>query len=91
MHKCLVCGKAINEGGTIPEDIDSAEHLIPHSIGGRAKVKGLLHQSCNSRSGETWDAALAEQLHPLSHMRILSQESSYTKTGKEIAVRRHLK
>ena len=76
MSKCLICDKEIIEGSTIPEEMDSAEHIIPRAIGGRSKVKGLLHKSCNAKSGETWDAELANQLHPLSHMLQISRQGN---------------
>lgn len=57
---CTLCSKVLDERN------DSAEHIIPNSIGGRKKVKGFLCISCNSRCGDTWDKALAEQMNPLS-------------------------
>lgn len=57
---CVICATAINA------ENDSAEHIIPHAIGGRRKVKGFICRSCNSRSGDRWDAVLAKQLEWLS-------------------------
>ena len=49
-------------------DNDSKEHLITEAIGGRRKVSGFICKSCNNDAGGTWDAKLASQLLPLSHM-----------------------
>lgn len=57
---CALCDDPITS------DNDSKEHIIPNAIGGRRKVKGFICQPCNNESGKTWDAALAEQLNPLS-------------------------
>lgn len=56
----LQCGKRV------AGDNSSKEHVIPKSIGGRVWVSGFICRSCNSKTGQTWDAALAEQLNPLS-------------------------
>jgi hypothetical protein len=45
---------------------DSKEHIIPNSIGGVLKTKGFICNTCNSSTGEDWDAELAAQLNPLS-------------------------
>lgn len=58
--RCLLCGEVISK------EIDSYEHLVPNSIGGRKKVSGFLCVRCNSRSGDNWDSALARQMNPLS-------------------------
>lgn len=58
--RCLLCGEVISTG------IDSREHLIPNSIGGRKKVSGFLCVDCNSKSGDNWESALARQMNPLS-------------------------
>jgi len=58
--QCLLCEKVIST------EIDSREHLIPNSIGGRKKVSGFLCVECNSRSGDNWESALARQMNPLS-------------------------
>ncbi|WP_288051189.1 HNH endonuclease [Acidiphilium sp.] len=57
---CAICGQGIT-----PAD-DSEEHIIPGAIGGRRTVRGFLHDGCNHRSGQTWDAALEKQLRPLA-------------------------
>jgi hypothetical protein len=56
----LLCEKVIST------EIDSREHLIPNSIGGRKKGSGLLCVDCNSKSGNNWESALARQMNPLS-------------------------
>lgn len=58
--RCLLCEEVIST------EIDSHEHLIPNSIGGRKKVLGFLCVACNSKSGDNWDSALARQMNPLS-------------------------
>jgi HNH endonuclease len=50
---------------TITAENDSEEHLIPNALGGRRKVSGFLCRDCNSATGDSWDAELAEQLLPL--------------------------
>ncbi|WP_273181329.1 MULTISPECIES: HNH endonuclease [Methylophaga] len=57
---CLLCDELIST------EIDSREHLIPNSIGGKKKVSGFLCVNCNSKSGDSWDSALARQMNPLS-------------------------
>ncbi|WP_006749050.1 HNH endonuclease [Thioalkalivibrio paradoxus] len=58
--RCLLCEELISA------ETDSREHLIPNSIGGRKKVSGFLCVPCNSKSGDSWDSALAHQMNPLS-------------------------
>jgi hypothetical protein len=56
---------------------DSDEHIISKAIGGRRKVRGLLHLACNNGAGRTWDAELAKQLQPLSlHFDVRRQRGS---------------
>lgn len=57
---CAICGH-----GIAPAD-DSEEHILPGAIGGRRTVRGFLHDTCNHRSGHSWDAALEKQLRPLA-------------------------
>ena len=54
--KCWLCKCPINEGNT------TKEHIIPNAIGGRRTVKGVLCRTCNSTTGERWDAELVKQL-----------------------------
>lgn len=42
---------------------DSKEHVIPNSIGGHRKIRGLLCVNCNNSFGQSWDATLATQLN----------------------------
>jgi HNH endonuclease len=56
---CIVCNTLITP------DTDSEEHIIQNAVGGRRTVWGFLDKYCNSRAGETWDAALAKQMQPL--------------------------
>lgn len=57
---CVICVAPIEASN------DSVEHVIPHAIGGRWKVKGFICRPCNSRTGESWDSALTKQLEWLS-------------------------
>ena len=57
---------ALQCGNRVAGDNSSKEHVIPKAIGGRVTVGGFICRSCNSETGETWDAALAGQLNPLS-------------------------
>lgn len=57
---CALCCKAITA------ENDTAEHIIPNSIGGKQTVKKFICITCNSRTGETWDQELAQQSHLLS-------------------------
>jgi len=70
MAKCALCGVMITS------ENDSQEHVIPRSIGGRKTISGFLCRPCNNRSGQTWDAALAEQLNPLSLLFRIKREGS---------------
>lgn len=60
MSLCAFCDVEITE------EIDSREHIIPNSIGGRKKVKGFICNQCNNKTGAQWDTELARQLNPLS-------------------------
>jgi hypothetical protein len=59
---------------TITAENDSEEHLIPNALGGRRKVSGFLCRDCNSATGESWDAEVAEQLLPLCLLLDISRE-----------------
>jgi HNH endonuclease len=65
---CIACDVRINESN------DSDEHVIANAIGGRLKVQGVTCRLCNSKAGHEWDAALAEQLHPLSILFAIKRE-----------------
>jgi hypothetical protein len=58
--KCILCPAEITEAN------DSREHIIPNSVGGRKRVRGLLCIDCNTTAGDDWDAEFARQLQPLS-------------------------
>jgi hypothetical protein len=60
-NRCVRCDCPIDESN------DSEEHVIPNSIGGRLKVRGFICRDCNSRTGETWDATLSQQLNFFCH------------------------
>ncbi len=65
---CALCDTPITS------DNDSKEHIIPNAIGGWQKVSGFLCRSCNSRTGDTWDKELAEQLNPLGLLLRITRE-----------------
>ena len=54
---CFICGQQITAG------TNSKEHLFQNAIGGRRKVSGFLHETCNNLSGDKWDHALAQQMN----------------------------
>ena len=56
---CALCETPLNDGN------DSKEHIIPNAIGGRKTVRNFICKQCNSRTGEKWDKALADQLKPI--------------------------
>src|SRR5579871_1372315 len=58
----------------ITAETDSEEHLVPNALGGRRKVSGFLCRGCNSETGDSWDAKLAEQLLPLCLLLDVSRE-----------------
>ncbi|WP_298355156.1 HNH endonuclease [Rhodoblastus sp.] len=68
MVRCAICDTEITA------ENDSLEHLIPNALGGRRKISGFICRDCNSSTGETWDAALAAQLAPLSLLFDISRE-----------------
>lgn len=55
MSHCALCDDKITNLN------DSKEHIVPHAIGGRRKVRGFICRTCNNASGQKWDAKLAEQ------------------------------
>lgn len=59
---CAICDTLLSANN------DSKEHVITEAIGGRLKVGGFICKSCNNDTGRTWDAKLASQLLPLSHV-----------------------
>ena len=65
---CIICDVPIDESN------DSDEHVIVNAIGGHLKVRGVICRICNPNAGRDWDAALADQLHPLSIMFAIKRE-----------------
>ena len=55
-NQCVLCDTPITRDNT------TREHIIPMAIGGRRTVTGFICRACNSKTGRTWDAKLAEQL-----------------------------
>lgn len=58
--ECAICDVCITDIN------DTNEHVLPNAIGGRKKIKGFICRSCNSKSGENWDAELAKQFNSFS-------------------------
>lgn len=56
---CIACGEPITS------ETDSREHAVPNSVGGWLKVRDFIHETCNNTAGNTWDAALFDQMHAL--------------------------
>ena len=56
-NRCVRCDCSINGSN------DSEEHVVPNSVGGHLKIRGFICRDCNNRTGETWDATLAQQLN----------------------------
>lgn len=54
---CVICLTEL-----VPSN-DSLEHIIPASVGGKLKKRGVLCKSCNNTAGEDWDSDLARQLN----------------------------
>lgn len=57
---CYLCSE------TLTTHNDSAEHIIPNSIGGFKKVKGFICRECNNKSGSTWDTEVSKQFNKLA-------------------------
>lgn len=53
---CAFCDKPISSSNK------SREHIIPQSIGGTRTVRSFICRECNSKSGQTWDSDLFDQL-----------------------------
>src|SRR5689334_22818848 len=49
---------------TLTDDNSSLEHILPNALGGRLKSRALLCKPCNSKCGDTIDAAVINQLMP---------------------------
>lgn len=65
---CALCEKQIEISN------DSREHIIPHSIGGRRKIRSFICIDCNSRSGDSWDAEIWQQFSHLAMMNGVDRE-----------------
>jgi len=65
VSNCLPCKVELKEANK------TKEHIIPQSIGGRRTIKGFICVGCNSKTGNGWDAAVAETFSGLAlHCRI---------------------
>lgn len=69
---CALCPNVIT-----PET-DSREHIIPNSIGGRAKILGFLCRPCNNARGQTWESELASQFAAIALMHGVKRENGET-------------
>lgn len=65
---CALCEKIIDSSN------NSREHIIPHSIGGRRKIRSFICIDCNSRSGDSWDAEIWQQFSHLAMMHGVDRE-----------------
>ncbi len=65
---CFLCG------GPASGDDRSAEHIILAALGGRRRVSGFICRRCNSETGTTWDAALADGLEDMGRLLDISRE-----------------
>ncbi len=68
MGHCAICDEKITPLN------DSKEHVVPHAIGGRLKVRGFICRKCNNGSGHDWDAELAAQFNWFSVMLNVKRE-----------------
>lgn len=77
MNICALCENKLTD---IPDNSNrnSLEHIIPNSIGGKKVISGFICRACNSRTGETWDKALAEQFKPLALLFDIARERGNT-------------
>ena len=60
--------------GPSTDENHSKEHIIPAALGGRRTVSGFICRTCNSETGNTWDAALANDLEDLARLLDISRE-----------------
>ena len=56
------------------KDNSTKEHVILNAIGGRKKVRDFICKSCNDKTGEKWDSALASQLQSFCTMLDIARE-----------------
>ena len=52
----------------------SSEHITLAALGGRRTVSGFICRTCNSDTGNTWDAALANDLEDLARLLAISRQ-----------------
>jgi hypothetical protein len=69
MSHCALCEDKITNLN------DSKEHIVPHAVGGRRKVRGFICRTCNNTGGRKWDAKLAEQYNWFSVALNIKRES----------------
>lgn len=61
-YKCFICGSEITEANK------TDEHIILNAIGGHLHSYDVLCKDCNSKMGDSADAALAEDLSYITDM-----------------------
>lgn len=57
--KCILCSCPLTD------DAKTKEHILPNAIGGKQATQNLICSTCNSTTGHSWDAVLAERLKML--------------------------
>lgn len=67
---CVSCDRSIDDA------VDSSEHILLQALGGRKQVRGFICRSCNSRTGQDWDAELVKQLEHVSVMHGVDRQRS---------------
>jgi hypothetical protein len=68
--QCALCTAQIT-----PE-IDSGEHILLQALGGRKEVTGFICKPCNSKTGDSWDVELTNQLAHISIMHGVDRQRS---------------
>ena len=79
--------------GPVTGEDQSKEHILLAALGGRRTVSGFICRTCNSKTGNTWDASLANDLEDLARLLDISRERGsvrprvfYTSEGLPIRV-----
>ncbi len=79
--------------GPVTGEAWSKEHILLEALGGRRTVSRFICRTCNSKAGDSWDAALATDLEDLARMLDISRERGsgrprvfYTSQGLPIRV-----
>lgn len=67
-NKCALCDVTLDSSN------NSAEHVIPNAIGGFKKVTGFICNSCNNKTGHTWDTVLCKQFEQIGFLLQIKRE-----------------